>query len=87
MPWAFKTVGFRGTPAGDLPLLVFVREDGDDRALEEQLTVQGLGPLPADVEDLLRPMTAAVDDGRALAHVASHRAGAGEGREQVRAVP
>ncbi|AQT75567.1 MULTISPECIES: hypothetical protein [Streptomyces] len=70
MPWAFKTVGFRGTPAGDLPLLVFVREDGDDRALEEQLTEQGLGPLPADVEDLLRPMTAAVDDGRALAHVA-----------------
>ncbi|WP_030768228.1 hypothetical protein [Streptomyces sp. NRRL F-2664] len=58
MPWAFKTVGFRGTPAGDLPLLVFVDENGDDRALEEQLTEQGLGPLPADADELLRPVTA-----------------------------
>ncbi|MFE9467434.1 hypothetical protein ACFYNW_27935 [Streptomyces virginiae] len=58
MPWTFKTVGFRGTPVGDLPLLVFAGDDGDEQSVHEQLTRKGLGPFPADVAELLRPATA-----------------------------
>ncbi|MFJ4862857.1 MULTISPECIES: hypothetical protein [unclassified Streptomyces] len=56
--WAFKAIGFRGTPVGDLPLLVFTQDDDrDDRSVYERLTAMGLVPF-ADVEDLLQPVTA-----------------------------
>ncbi|THA76166.1 hypothetical protein [Streptomyces sp. A0592] len=66
MPWAFKTIGFRGTAAGDLPLLVFAGDSSDDQAVRERLVRTGLCPLPADFEDLLRPVTgwtAVLEDG------------------------
>ncbi|MGW6782670.1 hypothetical protein [Streptomyces sp. NPDC054987] len=55
-PWACKAIGFRGTPAGDLPLLVFTHEDRDDRSVHERLTDMGLAPFTSVVEDLLRPV-------------------------------
>ncbi|CAM5313290.1 hypothetical protein [Streptomyces avidinii] len=54
--WACKAIGFRGTPAGDIPLLVFTREGRDDRSVHEQLTKMGLAPFTGVVEDLLRPV-------------------------------
>ncbi|MEW2587136.1 hypothetical protein [Streptomyces virginiae] len=61
MSWAFKTVGFRGTPLGDLPLLVFVNDGAaadDDQAIRQRLTDAGLRPFPAEAEDLLQPASA-----------------------------
>ncbi|MGW7333151.1 hypothetical protein ACWGIU_32075 [Streptomyces sp. NPDC054840] len=55
--WACKAIGFRGTPAGDLPLLVFTQDDHDDRSVYEGLTEMGLAPFTGVVDDLLRPVT------------------------------
>ncbi|MGW7317239.1 hypothetical protein [Streptomyces sp. NPDC054865] len=64
--WACKAIGFCGTPAGDIPLLVFTHEDRDDRSVYEQLTEMGLAPFTSVVEDLLQPVTSwstAVENG------------------------
>lgn len=62
--WAFKTIGFPRTPAGDLALLVLTTATGRDFRSPELLSVMGLHPLTT-AEDLLRPVkqwSASVED-------------------------
>ncbi|MFF3214225.1 hypothetical protein ACFYYB_26575 [Streptomyces sp. NPDC002886] len=61
--WAFRAVGIRGTPAGDLALLVFTH-DGQlthrrgNHGTHELLATMGMAPYNPVVEDLLRPLPA-----------------------------